>query len=320
MFNSLVELMEAKNLKDKRSIPWSQICQEESLSENFIKENLDQVNWQLISRYQELSESFIQKYRSRLFWEDIIKAQKLSERFIENYGTKKKWQPINVEQLSKKQQKLVEKEGKPFDAGDYWKFVSMKQQLANSKGLSPAFMERHQNKLAWHELSRYQYLPMPLIHRHANQVDWLLVTRHQVLSERFIEKYSNDVEWETISFHQRLSERFINQHYAKMSFISAEEKRSEAFLYSHFDKLDAASIVEHQDVGEVKKYKPFDVYVLTKDDQRKYILKFHDLTEGLETIQKADEEELYDQLEENSLLAIMEEDFPELAIIGDLRF
>ncbi|ANU09070.1 tryptophan repeat-containing protein [Planococcus antarcticus DSM 14505] len=320
MFNSLAELMEEKKLTDKRSIPWNQICQEEQLSERFMKENLDQVNWKLISRHQKLSEGFIRKYRNRLFWDEIIKKQRLSETFIEKYADKKKWRSIAAEELSKKQQKMVEKEGAPFDAVEYWKLVSMKQQLANSKGLSPAFIEKHQDKLAWAELCRYQYLPMPLIHRHARHVDWTRVTRHQILSERFIEKYSNDVEWETISFHQSLSERFINRHHAKMSFISAEEGRSEGFLYTHFNKLDAASILEHQQLKEVKKYETLDVYVLTKNGQKKYILKFHDLIKNLEPVQKADEEELYEQLEENDLLATVEEDFPELTIIGDVRF
>ncbi|TWT04357.1 hypothetical protein FQV26_15570 [Planococcus sp. CPCC 101016] len=320
MFNSLTELMEGRNLKDKRSISWNQICQEEQLSERFIKENLDQVNWKLISSHQDLSEGFIRKYRNRLFWADIIKTQKLSETFIEKYADEKKWRPIASEELGKKQQKTLEKEGRPFDVTEYWKLVSMKQQLANSKGLSPAFMEKHQDKLDWTELSRHQYLPMPMIHRHARQVDWTLVTRHQVLSERFIEKYSNDVEWETITFHQSLSERFINRHQAKMSFISAEQGRSESFLFTHFNKLDAASILEYQQLKNVKKYNPLDVYVLTKNGQKKYILKFHDLTENLEPIRKADEEELYEQLEENDLLATVEEDFPELMIVGDMRF
>ena len=320
MFNSLIELMEAKDLKDKRSIPWNQICQEERLSERFIKENVDQVNWKLISSHQELSEGFIRKYRNRLFWDEIIKAQKLSETFIEKFADEKKWRPVAKEELSKKQQKTFEKEGKPFDVVEYWRLVSMKQQLANSKGLSPAFIEKHQDKLDWTELCRHQFLPMPLIHRHARKVDWTLVTRHQVLSERFIEKYSNDVEWETITFHQSLSERFINRHQAKMSFISAEEGRSEAFLYTHFNKLDAASILEHQQLKNVKKYNPLDVYVLTKNGEKKYILKFHDLTESLESIRKVDEEELYEHLEEHDLLAAVEEDFPELLIVGDLRF
>lgn len=317
MFNSLTELMDKKGLKDKRSVSWNQICQEERLSEKFIKENLDQVNWKLISGYQELSEGFIQKYRNRLFWDEIIKTQKLSEDFIERYADKKKWHPIDAYELSKKQQKIFEKEGTPFDAADYWKLVSTRQNLANAKGLSPAFIEKHQDQLDWTELSRYQYLPMPLIHRHARQVDWLLVTRHQVLSERFIEKYSNDVEWEKITFYQSLSERFINRHQAKMSCVSVEEKRSEAFLYTHFDKLDAASVLAHQKLLEVKKYKPFDVYVVTKDAGKKYILNFHEDALGLEKTRKVNGEELHDYLEENHLLATIEEDFPELIVVKD---
>ncbi len=317
MFNSLTELMDEKDLKDKRSVPWNQICQDERLSEKFIKENLDQVDWKLISGHQKLSENFIQKYRNRLFWDEVIKTQKLSEAFIEKYADKKKWQPIDATELSKKQQKILEKESKPFDATDYWRFVSIKQHLANTKGLSPAFIEKHQDKLDWTELSRYQYLPMPLIHRHARKVDWLLVTRHQVLSERFIEKYSNDVEWETITFYQSLSERFINRHQAKMSFISAEKKRSEDFLYAHFDKLDAASILAHQKLLEVKKYEPFDVYVLTKDARKKYILNFHEDTVGLEKTRKVNGEELHDYLQENHLLVSIEEDFPELMVVKD---
>lgn len=320
MFNSLSELMEEKKLKDKRSISWNQICQEEFVSEEFIKENEDQVNWKLISGHQKLSEGFIRKYRNRLFWDEVVKSQLLSEEFIETYADPKKWQPIDSQALSKKQQKTVEKEGKAFDLKEYWKLVSQKQQLANGKGLSPAFIEKHQDQLNWTELSRCQYLPMPLIHRHANQVDWLLVTRHQMLSERFIEKYSNDVEWETITFHQSLSERFINRHQAKMSFISAQDKRSEEFLYTHFDKLDAATMLAQQEIAEVKKYEPFTVYSLTKKGQKKYILAFHEDLGDLENVQKVNKEQLHDLLEENNLLAKIEEDFPELAVIEDLRF
>ncbi|EMF45591.1 hypothetical protein B481_2824 [Planococcus halocryophilus Or1] len=40
----------------------------------------------------------------------------------------------------------------------------------------------------------------------------------------------------------------------------------------------------------------------------------------MEAIRKVDEEELYDHLEENGLLVVIEEDFPELKIIGDMRF
>ncbi|RNF38231.1 hypothetical protein [Planococcus salinus] len=320
MFNSVAQLIEAKAYKDKRSIPWNRICQEEQLSEQFIRETRDQVHWKLISEYQDLSEEFIRQYSGYLFWDKVTAHQKVSERFIEEFASAEKWQPAE-EYQSKRQLKTLEKEGKPFDAKEYWRLVSEKTELANSKGLSPAFIEKHADKLSWPALSVHQQLPMPLIDRHQHQVDWIAVTRLQVLSERFIEKHRGQVEWETISFHQQLSERFINRHHAKMSFISAEQPRSEAFLYTHLDKMDAASVIENQKLDTIKRYEPLDVYVIGKGDRKKYIIQFHE--EGkpdLWNIHKAEEVELFDQLEENGLYEAIEQDFPELILNEDFHF
>ena len=317
MFHSVAQLMEAKAYKDKRSIPWNKVCQEEQLSEQFILENSDQINWKLISEHQELSEEFIRRYSGYLFWDQVMAHQRVSESFIEEFSSAEKWQ-TPADSLSKRQQKVLEKEGKPFNQTEYWTIVSKKTNLANSKGLSPAFMERHHEQLAWQELSVHQYLPMPLIDRHEHQVDWIAVTRLQVLSERFIEKHRKRVEWETISFHQQLSERFINRHHAKMSFISAEQKRSEAFLYTHLDKMDAASILENQNLENVKKYEPLDVYVIGKGERKKYIIQYR--VNGKPDpweIRKAEEVELFDQLEEHGLYEAIEQDFPELILNED---
>lgn len=317
MFNSLTELIEEKGYKDKRSISWSAVCKEEQLSESFLRENSEQLNWKLVSEYQVLSEEFIREFSSRLFWEEVIKHQKLSEGIIEEFADKEKWQP-NIEKLSKRQLNIWEKEGKLFDKKKYWTIVSMKNQLANGKGLSPAFIERHRSDLSWSCLSRYQALPMQLIDRHRNQVDWHIITRFQVLSERFIEKHRDRVEWETISFHQQLSERFINKHQAKMSYISAEQKRSESFLYTHLDKMDAASIIENQKIETVKKYPQMDVYVLAKNRRKKYIIEFHH-PEDARKFCKAGEEELFEYLAENDMFEIIEKDFPELTFAEDDR-
>lgn len=317
MVDSLKELEEAKNYKDKRSIPWSKVCEKESLSENFIRENQNQVNWQMISRHQQLSEDFIREFSNRLFWHEVIRNQKVSEGFIEEFAAATKWRQ-NEETLSKRQQKNFEKEGKPFDKKDYWTLVSMKTELSNSKGLSPAFIEKHQHLLSWPALSISQYLPMPLIDRHQEQVDWIAVTRLQVLSEKFIEKHRDKVEWETISFHQKLSERFINRHHAKMSFISAEQKRSEAFIYTHLEKMDAASVIENQGFRTIKSYEPFDVYVLGKNGRKKYIIAYHESADAdMWNVRKADDEELLEHLENNGLHDVIAQDFPELLASED---
>ena len=310
MINSLAELLEDKGYKDKRAIPWNAICKEERLSENFLKENSGQINWKLVSEFQILSQEFIREFSGRLFWEEVINHQKVSERFIEEFADKEKWQ-VDLEKLSKRQQSLYEKIGKPFDEREYWTIISKKKQLANGKGLSPAFMERHQEELTWSCLPLFQKLPMQLIDRHKHQVDWHAVTRVQVLSEKFIEKHRDKVEWETISFHQNLSERFINKHQEKMNFISAEQTRSEAFLYTHLEKMDAASIIAHQNLRTVKKYPQMDVYVIAKNRRKKYIVQFHD-PEDSRKFRKAGEEELFEYLAEKDMFEVIEKDFPEL--------
>ena len=314
MFDNLKELMEARAIKDKRSVSWNTICETERLSETFIRDNVSLVNWYLVSGHQHLSEKFIREFSGRLYWDEVVRTQKVSEAFIEEFADSGKWVP-ETEKLSKRQQKTWENEASPFNAKQYWEIVARKKELLNSKGLSPAFIERHSEKLAWPSLSACQQLPMSLIDRHSQRVDWTAVTRHQVLSELFIEKHRNKVEWETITFHQQLSERFINRHHAKMSFISAEEKRSEAFLYTHLDKMDAASTVKYQDFRTIRNYGPMDVFVIAKNGRRKYILKFNDLdNEDFESYAKVDEEELLEILQEYGLEAIIEDDFPELLV------
>lgn len=316
MFNSITELIEAKAYQDKRTIPWNRICEEEALSEAFLRSNSGQVNWYLVSAHQILSEAFIREFSHRLYWHVIAEEQELSEQFIEEFSHADKWR-TEEEGLTKRQLKTLEKEVQEFSEKNYWTIISMKKNVNNGKGLSPAFIEKHQDRLSWKALSLFQELPMSLIGRHLEKVDWNSVTRSQVLTERFIEKYRNLVEWETISFHQDLSERFINRHHSKMNFISAETKRSEGFVYTHLEKMDAASVIAHQNLRNVKKYEPFTVYVIEKNGLKKYILKFSESASPEERgIRIAEEEELYAKLEENGLGAVIEKDFPELILSG----
>ncbi|TWT24824.1 hypothetical protein [Planomicrobium sp. CPCC 101110] len=315
MIDSLAELLEEKGYRDKRSVSWNAICKDEELSESFLRENSDQINWRLVSEFQVLPEPFIRDFSGRLYWKEVMRHQKVSEGFIEEFAAAEKWQ-TDDENWSRRQKTLYEKEGTPFDEHEYWTIISMKNQLANGKGLSPAFMERHQEKLSWSCLSKFQRLPMQLIDRHQHQVDWHEITRVQVLSERFIEKHRDKVEWGTISFHQQLTERFINKHHEKMSFISAEQKRSEAFLYTHLDKMDAASIIENQNLHTVRKYHDMDVYVIAKNRRKKYIVEFHN-PEDFRKFFKAGEEELFEYLAENDMFEVIEKDFPELTLAED---
>lgn len=312
MFDTLEQLMQEKSISSKRSVAWKKISEEERLSERFLSDNARHVYWQLVSKHQDLSEKFIRHNSRLLYWDEILRHQSVSEQFWEEFADAAKWQPAE-KQLSPKQIKAVETH-KPFDEREYWRIVS-------GKKLSPRFIERHQEQLDWEMLSSNQELPMSLINRHANKVDWLAVTRGQTLTERFIEKFKGQVEWGTISFHQELSERFINRHGDKMAAISAEQPRSQAFLYMHLEKMDPETILACQNIGEAKQYEAFKVYSISRNSRKKYIVEFNQY-DGLDfpRFLKLDDEGLYDLLEEYGLEGKVEEDFPELLFIEEMRF
>ena len=313
MFDTLEQLMVEKSLDSKRSVAWKKISEEEQLSERFLADNARNVHWQLVSKHQALSETFIRHNSHLLYWDEIFRHQLVSEQFLEEFADAAKWQP-EATQLSPKQMKALEAHGRPFDEREYWQIVS-------GKKLSPRFIERHQNELDWEVLSSNQELPMSLINRHADKVDWLAVTRGQTLTERFIEKYKGQVEWGTISFHQDLSERFINRHGDKMAVISAEQPRSQAFLYMHLEKMDPETILACQNIGEAKQYGAFKVYSISRNSRKKYIVEFNQY-DGLDFphFLKLDDEGLYGLLEEYGLHKRVEEDFPELLVIEEMRF
>lgn len=313
MYDTLEQLMEHKGWDNKRSVAWKKISEHEPLSERFLADHSQNVYWQLASRHQGLSEAFIRSHSGLLYWDEILRHQQLSERFIEEFADPAKWLPEKGG-LSAKQIKAVEANGKPFDEKEYWRIVSHKR-------LSPRFIERHQDKLDWAVLSNEQDLPMSLIDRHADKVDWLAVTRRQKLTERFIEKHKGQVEWETISFHQELSERFINRHGEKMAAISAEQPRSEGFLYMHLDKMDAETILACQKIGNAKEYEPFDIFSISRNSRKKYIVEFKQHEEPeFPRFLKLDDEGLFDLLEEYGMDDKITEDFPELLFIEEMRF
>ncbi|MBT2581458.1 hypothetical protein [Planococcus sp. ISL-109] len=313
MFNTLEQLMEEKGLESKRSVAWKKIGETERLSERFLTDNARNIHWQLVSKHQALSEAFIRHNSHLLYWDEILRHQQVSEGFLEEFSSEEKWRPKET-QLSPKQVKALQAYGSPFDEREYW-------QLVSGKRLSPRFIERHQDELDWDVLSNHQQLPMSLINRHAEKVDWLAVTRGQTLTERFIEKYRGQVEWGTISFHQELSERFINRHGDKMAVISAEQPRSQAFLYMHLEKMDPEMILACQRIDVAKQYEAFKVYSISRNSRKKYIVEFNQYDgPDFPRFLKLDDDGLYDLLEEYGLQGKVEEDFPELLVIEEMRF
>ena len=74
--------------ENSNNVYWYNISKHQKLSEGFIRENSDKVNWFYISIFQKLSEEFIKKFSDILNWDLILKYQKLSESFIRENSDK----------------------------------------------------------------------------------------------------------------------------------------------------------------------------------------------------------------------------------------
>ena len=110
---------------------WYNKSSTEVLSEEYIRENADDVIWDCISFYQKLSEGFISEFRDKVDWWNISIAQKLSEKFIKEFTDKVFWEYIS------EYQKLSEEFIRENYDKIYWKLVSRYQKL------SPEFIKEY---------------------------------------------------------------------------------------------------------------------------------------------------------------------------------
>ena len=113
--------------ENQNNVNWFNISQYQKLSEDFIREFQDKVNWFYISTHQKLSEDFIREFKDKVDWLNISSSQKLSENFIKEFEQKIKWTKI-VKYQKLSEEFIREFVLKKFDLQDVIKY----QYLSNS--------------------------------------------------------------------------------------------------------------------------------------------------------------------------------------------
>ena len=92
---------------------WEQVCEYQKLSENFIREHINDINWRFIIQYQILSEDFMREYKGKLDWDEISAWQRLSESFIWEF--RDKLNLCNVLTRSKVSEEFIERLVKEYE-------------------------------------------------------------------------------------------------------------------------------------------------------------------------------------------------------------
>ena len=72
--------------------------------------------------------------------------------------------------------------------------------MSKVKGLSKSFIEKFQDRMNWHWISRYQKLSESFIEKFHDRVNWKDISEYQKLSELCIEKFQQRVDWFEFSF------------------------------------------------------------------------------------------------------------------------
>ena len=84
--------MNEQEILEKYTVPayidWTELCENETLSEDFIRKHKDNLDWRYISCHQTLSEDFIREFADCVNWAYISECQTLSDDFRKEFKGK----------------------------------------------------------------------------------------------------------------------------------------------------------------------------------------------------------------------------------------
>lgn len=190
-------------------LDWNEISKNESLSEDFIRENKDKLTMRLVLRYSQVSESFLEEYYMTFTskeWRRLSKYQTISEDFIAKHEDQVVWKSICEGQVL----------SEPF-IEEYWEHIDVAGILLY-QNLSESFLRKHTSsfeKDEWQYLSSYQNLSEMFIEEFQNQLDWKGIARSQHMSYPFAKRFA-----------KRLDLYYLQQN-EKCNFSKEEIKRLE---------------------------------------------------------------------------------------------
>ena len=243
---------------DKNTINYHLLMKNQTLSENYVIENMDKFKKNKIIKYVSFSEDNINKYfLKKKYMNDIIIYQNVSEKFIENNIKK-----ISLELLIKNIQNISEEFLMKHCYDKNCDDLIIKYHKLSNETIEKYFMK---NKKYIENIIINQNINEEFIikNNHIINDNYMLIIKHVVLSENFIIKYilkyTNDVIYETLIEYQKLSNNFINTYlidngkyfdnvFFKNQILSYEMILN--ILKKHNDNISISYIFEHQYLNE----------------------------------------------------------------------
>ncbi len=153
----------------REKINFTDLCECYTLSENFIREFINEINQNLEINWNgivsnksasELSIEFIREFQDYLDWVEISHFRKLSEDFIREFQDKVNWYEISIYNFNE------------------------------------SFIEEFKDKIVWETFSKNIDLTEKIIEKYQDRVDWKQLSIHnRNLSKEFIKKFHHKFHW-----------------------------------------------------------------------------------------------------------------------------
>lgn len=186
------------------------ICQYQTLSEDFIRRHADDINnsmyggkvdWKLISQYQKLSEQFMRDFNHKLDWHVLPKYQTMSDKFIKEFRGKFWWGDFPYNKLS---EELI---------SELYDTVCWPEVSKEKKNLSNKFIETWAHRLDWFNLCYFNKVDSSILSKYADRLsfDWTVLCEHQNLSEDFMREFKDRMYWDKLLNRRLLSKDFIRE-------------------------------------------------------------------------------------------------------------
>ncbi len=170
-------LSEDTIIRHKDSLSWWYVCKYQSITFRCVKECIDCINrdgcWNQLCESQTLSEEFMDEYADHICWNTVSRYQTLSEDFIFKHAYKVDWKLVSWHQV------LSEDFIRELHDFVDWEGISLKQRLGER------FIYEFQHSVCWMNISHAQSLGEEFIREFKDHVDWDGIVANQTLSDAF---------------------------------------------------------------------------------------------------------------------------------------
>lgn len=172
---------------------WKYVIEMVNIPQDFILENLDNINLKYIIKYQKLNSDILtnNKFLKKISEYDLINLSIKHQKFDENI--------LNYFIINE------------YIGSDFWDLISQYQQLSNE------FINNNSSNLNWRLLSTYQNLSFETIIENLNNINWnyipLNIISGSIINNDTIKLFENYPIWENIACLKRVTTNILFDNY-----------------------------------------------------------------------------------------------------------